>query len=584
MSRPLRTLRFRLAMALCPAVAALLLCFAPPFTPAGSAQEDPAPAAALQPPSVLIESAGGKRILDDFTQMLDLAGPQGARQKRGLLALLDGFLVGLDPNAPIRLEPITESNPTRYRVFMPVADRRKWQRDNLDFASGIPVRELAGEKDTFQLGMVRNAAFDGYMRYYPTEGGPEYAVITEQKADLPKRVSKIGGLLQADQDAALLLRNAAADAAAVERRWKRVAEAEKDLLATLQIKPGETPEEFELRKWGAASQITSGGRFYAESQVIYAGASVPDGAIGAVGTVLFQPLPDTESAEALKRIGETPGRFAGVPFNDKGDYCGRLSFPLTPRQQVQLKGLHERALTLLAARVKAAELPDAQREARMDAFNRLFAIADGVVADGLVELIVDAESTDEGRRVVGAVGIPPETDLRPLLEAFVASRDGHAIEWDAGEAVEVPLHRLTLDPTFVDAVDGLIDVREVWVGASPDAFWYAAGPGAKEKLQSQIEAAAAGGEADPEFLKITAAPSAAVDLLAKFEMTDDTAEYDAFRKIALDVLAGCSGRISGSLRKDEGGIVRGRALAPRCLLTLIGRFIAEISEREKLAG
>ena len=175
--------------------------------------------------------------------------------------------------------------------------------------------------------------------------------------------------------------------------------------------------------------------------------------------------------------------------------------------------------------------------------------------------------------------------MRPLLEAFVAAREGRSAEWDAAEASGVSLHRVLLDDTFKEAVTDFLDVGEVWVGTSADAFWYAAGPGAKEALAGQIAAAAAGGEVDPEFLKVSAAPAAAADLLAKFELSGEEAgEYDKFREIAREVFAGCSGRVSGTLRKEANGVVRGRALAPRCLLTLIGRFIAEISEREKLAG
>ena len=86
MSRPSRTPRLR------PSVVAALMC--------GVAAAAPAQDAELEPPSVLVESAGGDRIVEDFIQVLDLAGEQGQSQKRGLLDLLNGFLVGCGPLRP----------------------------------------------------------------------------------------------------------------------------------------------------------------------------------------------------------------------------------------------------------------------------------------------------------------------------------------------------------------------------------------------------------------------------------------------------------------------------------------------------
>ncbi|NNJ25970.1 hypothetical protein [Alienimonas chondri] len=557
---------------LVPGLLALLLCSA-----SASAQDGK-----VEPPQVLFESAGGARVLGDFTQAIDLAGEAGASQKQGLLDLLEGFLVGVDPEAPVRVEPLTKTSPTRYRIFVPVSDRRKWQQDNLNYASGIPSREIAGQKDRYKLGFVRNAAFDGYMEYYPSESGPEYAVIVEQPEDLPQSGTtlKIGALLNADQDAAFLLRNKVGGEDAVARRWERVEEAEKELLSTLQIKADETPEEFDLRKTGAGMQISAIGRFYAEASVIFAGGSVPDGGIGAVSTIVFQPLPGTESAEALAQIGERPARFAGVPFNEEANFCGQTRFPVTTSEQARMKSLFEKMQALLNARTKAANLPEAQETARLEAFQRMFDLANGVTSEGLVEAIVETVTVDGKRRVVGAVGLPEGSDVKPALEAFVASREGRSAEYGVAEVAGVSLHRLTLDDTFAGYVEDLIGTREIWIGTASNALWYAAGPGAREELESQVTAAAAGGEASDEFLRMTAAPAGAAKLLEKVE----GGEYPEYRAIAREVLAACNGRITATLRKDEAGYVRGRAIAPRCLLILMGRLIAEISEREKLAG
>ncbi|QDT17498.1 hypothetical protein [Alienimonas californiensis] len=568
MFRPLRPSRLVPAVAL----AALLAGVA-------SAQEP-----ALEPPRVLFESAGGERIVQDFTQVLDLAGPDGASQKEGLLNLLEGFLVGVDPKAPVRVEPLTGTSPTRYRLIVPVDDRRKWQQDNLNFASGIPSRELANQKDTFQLGFVRNAAFDGFMRYYPAEDGLEYAVIVEQQEDLPDEVKNVGALLTADQDGALLLRNTAGGDEAVARRWDRVAEAEKELLSALQPMPEESPEEFDLRKTGVAVQVNELGRFYAESQVVFASGNVPDGAIGAVGTVVYQPLPGTESAAAMDRVGAEPSRFAGVPFNEDANFSGHMQVPLTPRQQANFKNLMEKMRALLIAKVNEANLPDAQRTARLEAFNRMFDLANGVVDSGIVDGIVEAVSVDGKRRFVGAVGLPKGAELKPALEAFVGAREGRQAEWGVAEVAGATLHKFVLDETFADYVDDVIGTNEIWVAVAPDAFWYAAGPGAREELESQLNAAAAGGEASGQIIRLSSDPSSAVDLIGRVETPKGDANIEEYRRIAREALANCGGRITATLRKDDDGAVRGRALAPRCLLTLIGRIIAEISERENLAG
>ena len=540
-----------------------------------------APAQSADPPSVLFESPGGDRFTEDFSAVLDLAGEAGASQKQGLTDLLDAFLVGVDAKRAVRVEPLTDSSPTRYRLFIPVSDRRKFQRDNLDFGSGIPSRQLAGKQDTFRLGGVRGSTYEGYLKYFADPAGGEYAVIAEQLEDMPGGVAKIGGLLTPGDDAGMLLRNRAGGDAAVAGRWRRVDQARDELLGTLKKKPEESPEEYALRKAGAALQVTELGRFYAEAKYVLMRGSVPEGGIGGVSTLLFQPLEGTQSAAAFARAGDAPSRFAGVPFDEDANFCGHTRFPLTERQQAGLKDLGGDMRALMLAETKTAQATDAERAARVDAYNRLFDLYGAAVDSGVVDATATAETVEGKRRIVGAFALPDGADAVPAVEAFVASRSGREAALNVAEVAGVSLHKITLGDDFGAEVRDLLGAAEVWIGTGPNAFWYAGGPGAQEELTAQIEAAAAGGAASEVFFRLQSDPAAAGEILERIEAGGVFGDY---KEVARDALRTCAGRVTLELKKDSGDKVVGRGIFPKCILTLVGRIIAEVSERENLAG
>ena len=533
----------------------------------------------VPPPRILFDSPGGAEIVEDFNTVMDLAGPEAAAERATLLDILEGFLVGLDRSRPIRLEPLTDTSPTRYRLYVPVADRREWSSTNLDYNSGIPSAEMARPRGTYRLGGVRDATYNGYMRYYTvdTAGGPvEYAVVADLIEDLPEPgdVKSIGALLKEGEDGVMYVRNKVAGDAAVAARWDRVETAREELTATFVQTPEETAEEFALRKQVAAFQVVALGRFYAEASVVLLRGEVSPGGAGAAGTAVFQPLRGTESEAAMNRIGDAPGRFAGVPFNEDAEFCGHMRYPLTPHEQTELRAFGETADEAMVAAVNDADMPQQERAARLRGFEQLFELADGVVDGGVVDTFAEAVSVDGQRLGVGAIALAEGADARPAVESFVASRGGRSAEMDAAEVEGVALHRVKLDQVFADALSDFIGTDEVWVGTAPGVIWYAAGPGARAALTERIEAAAAGGDASNEFARLSALPAVGADLLEMLSLAD----FAQYQEITQEVLEGCSGRLNVSLYKDDRNVIRGTATMPPCLLALVGRYMAEFSK------
>ena len=539
------------------------------------------------PPSVAAESPGGAAILEDFNAVLDLAGKEGAAQKKGLNALLEGFLPGVDEDLPIRVEALTEAAPTRYRVLIPVDDERNFERNNLA-PSGIRVQRIAKTPSVRRLGGVRGAAFTGYMTYLQAPQGGKYAVIVERQADLPTAIVNPGRLLESapGTDGAFFLDNSAGGEDAVAARWKQVEDARAELEGALKRKAGdgETPAQYELRKAAAATQVTELGRFYAEAKQVLIRTQLPPGAAGGETDLLYRPLEGTESAAALDAAAAEPSRFEGVPFEEGAAFAGRVRFPLTPRQVANYGALFEdaRAVTLeLAAK---AEDP-AEAEARAAGWNTLFDAVAATVEGGVIDAFARVERVDGKQRILGAFAVPAGTDVAPAVESFGKSRAGRSARLNVAEVGGVALHEVTLGGPLDENARKLLGDNVVTVGTADGVVWYAAGPGGRASLEEAIgQAAKVPAEADPRFFRLAADPGVALDLLNQFELPDLFGEYQA---IATEVLEDCDESLRVTLKKvvlDDGDAVVGKATAPQCLLRLMGRALAKFSKDEGLAG
>ena len=544
----------------------------------------PVPAAAQSdaPPSVAMESPGGAAILEDFNAVLDLAGKPGADQKRGLNDLLEGFLPGVDRTKPVRVEALTSEADTRYRVLIPVDNRRNFERDNLG-PSGIRVSTLAKTPNVRQLGGTRNAAFTGFMTYLPAPDGGEYAVIVERRADLPPAIVNPGRLLTPGDDGAFFLNNSAGGPDAVAARWDRVADARAELEGALKRKggEGETAAEYRLRKAAAAAQVTELGRFYAEAKQVLIRSQLPPGAGGGATTLLYRPLPGTESAAALESVGETPSRFEGVPFAEDAAFAGRVRFPLTPRQIENYKSVVTEMRAVTAELAEKAE--DAgEKEARKTGWATLFDAFEAALDGGVADAFVRVEQVEGKQRIVGAFALPPGTEVAPAVESFGRSRVGRSANLNVAEVGGVALHEVTLGGPLDENARTLLGDNVVTVGTADDAVWYAAGPGARAALEEAIrQAALTPADADDRFLRLTGSPAAALDLLDQFELPDLFGEYQS---LAEEVLEGCEDPIRLTLKKVDAESVVGKAVAPQCLLRLVGRALAKFSKDEGLAG
>ena len=541
----------------------------------------PDPAAARQdaPPSVAAESPGGNAILKDFNAVLDLAGPAGAKQKTGLNDLLNAFLPGVDAAAPIRVEALTAADPVRYRVIIPVDDPRAFETRNLNPA-GIRVRRLANPRDVLLLGGVRGSAFDGYMKYLKS-AGTTFAVIVEQQADLPEALVPPGRLLTKGDDAAFFLNNSADSPAAVAARWKRVDDAREELNGAVKKKSDETVPQFRLRRSAAGTQVTELGRFYAEAKQVLIRGSVPDGAIGGVTTLLYRPLPGTESAAALDRIGEAPSQFAGVPYREDAAFAGRTRFPLTDRQIANNLALAADMRAVVLEQAATATDP-AEKAARERGWNVLFDAFEAVVKSGVVDAFARVEEVDGKQRVLGAFAVPEGAETVAAVEAFGKSRAGRAAERNVAEVGGVTLHRVTLGGVLNDPAVELLGGNEIWIGTAPAAFWYAGGPDARAELEKAIGEAGQTAEADDRSSsRLSADPGVGLRLLDELQLPDLFGEYRVLAEAALKT---CDGQVKITLKKQDAETVVGKSILPRCVLTLMGRAIAKFSEDEKLAG
>ena len=542
------------------ACAVPIACAVPPALPA----QDGVPAIAVEVP-------GGSRLRADVGDLLDLTDAREQKQKRNLDDILDVFLIGVDQDRPIRVEPLTADSPTRYRLVLPIKNRADFERRNLP-PNGIPVNRLRGSRDTYRLGGRRGAAFDGYMRYYQV-GGADYVAIVEEQKDLPTRLTPPGTLLtDPADDAAFLLTNSADG---LDARRERVTTAKRELIGAMKPldREGETREDFLLRRTAAGQQIESLGRYYAESERIYGHTKVAGR--DAASELQYSALPGTPTAEAMTRLDTLTSRFAGVPHEADAAFASRLLLPLVPDQQA---GAKQVLGALQTSRFAAADAdPDAtpeQKRARKDAWTAgvdlLGRIAEAGTFDGFTRL----REVDGKTRAAGGLALGPDTpDPSVIIQRFADSRSGRTASLNIEQYGGHALHKLELDPSRLGKLSDLFGGSTVHFATGNDMLLYTGGEDGLNELKALVDAVAKPGEKDPAFVRIDGALSTGLKIARAVPLPEDATE---FVELADRAFRQEPGRFHAAMAV-QGTKARGESSAGEGVLRLAGKLLAKFA-------
>lgn len=558
---------------------AVLGCIASPALAqnAAAAKGDPLPPGIA--PEIRGVLAKSQLVLDRLQTTLKLTTPEEQKQFPTLKDFIEVFLIGVDPEKPVRMDVLTAKDDTSYRLDIPIAGNKfqKFWKENL-VPLGIPVQGYAKQPGLYRLGGNAGAAFTGYMLYRPKQRDG-YATIVEDSKQLPppdgpSPAQGVQDLLEADFDAALRLQN---KPEGIEQRHAHFAAQKDEVLGKLKRDTDESASDFNLRKFAAGIQFDESERLYAEAKDVLFGMQVVPQPAQAKGTLRLEALPGTSLDKAVALLGQNPSRFAGIPRGDGAATTGRINFALDEFRQKHLIELNAKFRENEIEEVdENQDWSEAEKAAAKEFLGGFFDLIDEGLKAGVIDGFIEMTKGENNLyTVVGGLKSPDATKWVPVLSVLPKLHDGPAFKENVGEHAGVTFHEITLTkeqhPDFIE----LFGDGRLLVGTSKDALWYAAGPAAEETLKSSIDQAAEEGQADPKFVSFRG------ELLPGLRILDrrlGTSGFDKFRNLALEAFKAGDGRISIDLVRNESAI-DGSLLLEEGILRLIGKALADFSKQ-----
>ena len=523
-------------------------------------------------PKVSVVLAGGDALTGDLRFVLGLTSKEEQKQLPVVLDYLQIFQIGIDGKKPICMDLLLVDKAVRMLSSFPVSDLDEF-KENLD-SFGIAVKRK--RSSLYQL----SDAYEGFMRYQKRN---KYASISEELADVPVSLGdprkSVQAFLDQGVDLGVQIINPADQQ---DQRRSAFESVRKEIMAGVKSKPKEAAEDFALRKLVTEHQMTEAERFFVESAKLSLGWTTDDKAKQGRGDLSLAAIPDSSLAASIALLGEQPSHFANVPVPEKRILAGRLNHPLDSGRQQRLAELFTELRGRFHTKIKSYKATDEQKAATDTLVDHLMDVLDANAKAGLVDAFVHVVEPDKDQRtVVGGVRVTDGTVLEAILKVLPNTVLKVEVEADVATQGDIKIHKLKLTENSQAYKKFLGTDPVVYLGASQDAIWYAAGANGLEQLQQAITAAA---EAVDEK-QAKSAPFFSFDirilpwLRLRQQRLGDTADAGnaELRKLALEAFAAGDDLVSMELsRKDDD--IAGRMQVDTGILRLAGKLVAQFSK------
>jgi hypothetical protein len=534
--------------------------------------------AADESPSAFVMLTGSDELLKDGQYVLGLTNPVEQKQWPVLKSYLEAFLIAVDPTLPTQIVVIFDAKADRYVWSVPVTNLKDFRKLNLGPILTDRFKEI--EPNLYQLGNTkRKEDFHGFLFF-----AAPYTHIGETKEDVLKVVKDprpiLKPLLDRHFDIAVDLRNTKTDAAAQAKRREIFQTARKKSMSAIKKDKGENAADFDLRKQAADVEMDEAEWFFSEAEHGLVGVTIDrTKGIGRVDLELT-PIAGSPLADAIGKLGTKASYFANIEKSSDPILAARLNHPLS---EVRKKTATSMA-GLLRNRLKAQadqdqKLNAEQKEAMKQIVDKLYELTDGGIKQGLADGFIDAHKAASGKNAfLAGMRTADGTKLTEILSLVPKAGLGAAAKLDVAEESGVKIHSIELSKDAHPHWNSFIGSDLIYVGASKDAVWLAAGEGALDALKGAIkkttQPAAAGAEKAPwaEFV-VRLKPwleQAAADLPAK-------KGEGKYRKLALSSFETGDDQLSIRMTRQPTGIV-GEVVMQTGILRFGGKLAADFSK------
>lgn len=454
-----------------------------------------------QPARIVTMLESADRLIADLNFIVVDLAKESQQWENNIFPNIDIFLIGVDPTLPVGFDVLFDADTgIRYQPQIPVTDMKSFIQDNLEPIGIEPKRRGRGYWE------LEGNVFPGWMR--EVDG---YASIAKVAGDVPKDMSTPRKGFEPMQAKEFVIGGHLSEASApLADRERQFSKYKENMLAGATKRPDESRDVYALRRQGLENRLEFFERVFVQSSTIMAGWSTDlDSESKADGhaEVTLLPVAETHLSQFVAAVGETPSHFAAVPAADDPVLNFRVMLPLMEGSKKRLSSTYELARPVIHQQI------DEDEEVKAEEKGPRKQIADillDMVTAGLQLPAVDgfAQITKDGdlHTFVAGVRSADGTEVEKVIELVPQARAGWKAETNIETVGEVAIHRVTLKEGYPKAlVDFFGDGGEIYVGASKEAVWLAAGANSLEALKTAIgqrESGAATAEATPSFLAI----------------------------------------------------------------------------------
>ena len=536
------------------------------FAAAGAS---PVSAGELSAPTVKVVQSGADELLKDLEFLFGLTTSVEQKQYKVIKEFLDvGFLPGIDTTLPVCVD-VKFGNPSTRQVWcFPINNFNNFRNVTLKGMAIVSKQKGAG---LFEL----SSEFKGWMKY-----AAPYANIGKTPTDLPAGDPRDGAkeLLAKKYDVAAEARNTKIDAASQSERRKDFQNTRKELLAAVKKKKDDSEANFQLKKKVFGYQLDEAERFFVESNHLTLGWTTDAAKQQGQLEIELVPIAGTSLEKVISEIGTAPSYFANIQRSAKPVLSARMHHPL---DELRKKNLLDFAAVIRDRAKEAADAATdrsaAEKEATKKFADQVFDMFTAGTNAGILDGFVEIHSNDSGKHTaVCGFRSADGTGVAEVLKTFPQTRQGRQSKIDAGQEGDVKIHEVTVSEKDHPHYQSFLGGPTLYIGASKDAVWLAAGENALAELKAAIKKRAekASPPADAPFAQLYVK----LEPWLKLRQDEDPKQgYTKHRKLALEAFALGADIVTIEMRQKEKKIT-GQLLVETGILRFAAKAAADSSK------
>ena len=534
-------------------------------------------------PQIVTMISSAEQVYTAIDQIMRLTGPVDGKQTQVIKNYLDVFLIGMDRQAPMRMDALVDKGPFRYRSAFPVPPQqmKNFRDDNLA-PLGIQNRRVG--VTLYKLG---GKVFQGWMRY-----DDEYAWFAEQQNDLgkpPEYMPPPDVALRTLQGKRYLFGGELINGAnGVDERHQMLSKPggfRERWLTGLKPRKDESESDFELRKLTLEHRLDELQQYVAEASHGEFGGHLDERGKSARFDLMLTPIQGTPLADNIAQLGKNPSDFAAIERKDQSALSLRVNYPLDAMRQENAVETLRMMRRRRDERIDESDTRNAQQKQKAkQAADVMFNVLESTVKSGLVDTFAEMWQRESGNHtLVAGLRTVDGTELLDAIKLLPETDEGQEVELEIEKVGDVAIHSVLLASEGErPAIGEIFGSYRGYVGTSKDAVWFAAGEDALDALKAAIEQvdSAEDPAPDPVFFKL----DTRLDPIVKLTQnpTDDQmpTALSKYRRIAEEAFEPGDDRLEVRFEK-VGNDLRGLAQASAGILRFIGKAAAEFS-RENL--